>query len=329
MLRIARAAMFAVLPAELLLVVLLVAGVSLPVPLLVGAEVAVAAVLVLEATVAYRLFRAGRRAGADRRKALRATVEGLVPSPVRRIVGFELKGAVSLVLWAARRRDGVPPGAVAVPYSGGQSWTLLLLVFAMAVETAVVDLVLLSTGVPTAPRLAVLVIDLSGIVYALAFAAACVTRPHVVTPAELRLRYGAYLDLRVPRVLISSVRVSPCYNESGMVTVQDGRLGLAVGSQTNVVVELSEPVTVVRPLGGLAEATVIRLFTDTPGVLVSALRSGEHAAAPATPTTPTTPGIDGSGGAITGTGTGRTSGTATGRAAGRPPLSGRPPAGGP
>ncbi|MGC5015018.1 hypothetical protein ACLQ2R_30005 [Streptosporangium sp. DT93] len=196
------------------------------------------------------------------------------PSRVRRIVGFELRSAVSLALWVARRRDGVPPGAVAVPYSGGQSSTLLLLVFAMAVETAVVDVVLLANDVPAGPRLAVLLLDLSGIVYALAFAASCVTRPHVVTPAELRLRYGVHFDLRVPRALISSVRLSPDYNASGMVTVKDGRLSLGVGSRTNVVVELSEPVAVVRPLGGHAEATVIHLFADTPAALVDALRSG-------------------------------------------------------
>ncbi|MFC7642044.1 hypothetical protein ACFQX6_14495 [Streptosporangium lutulentum] len=48
MLRIARAAMFTVLPAELLLAVLLVSGVSLPVPVIVVAELAVVSVLVLE-----------------------------------------------------------------------------------------------------------------------------------------------------------------------------------------------------------------------------------------------------------------------------------------
>lgn len=58
-----------------------------------------------------------------------------------------------------------------------------------------------------------------------------------------------------------------------MVIVADGRLGVAVGSQTNVAVELREPVTVVRPLGRRAEATEIRFFADDPGAALTALRT--------------------------------------------------------
>jgi hypothetical protein len=61
-------------------------------------------------------------------------------------------------------------------------------------------------------------------------------------------------------------------NESGMVTVANGRLGVAVSSQTNVIVELTEPITVIRPLGRRAEATTIRFFADTPGTALNALR---------------------------------------------------------
>ncbi|GAA3075851.1 hypothetical protein [Streptosporangium carneum] len=272
MLRVARAALFAVLPVELLLVVLTVSGVSLPGPVLVAAESAVALVLALEAVTAYRLFRAERRGGADRGAALRATVHRLVPVQVRKVLEFELKGIVSLALWVARRRDGVPPGAVAVPYSAEQSSTLLVLLFVTGVETVVVDLMLVALDVPTGPRLVVLAADVYGIVLGLALGASCVTRPHVVTSQELRVRYGGYFDVRVPRDLISSVRLSRSYNESGMVTLTDGRLGVAVSSQTNVVVELAGPVAFVRPLGRRAEATSIRFFADDPSLVLNALR---------------------------------------------------------
>ena len=95
----------------------------------------------------------------------------------------------------------------------------------------------------------VLVLDVYGVVFGLAVRAAGVTRPHVVTPDELRIRLGAFFDLRIPRELISSVRLSRNYNEPGRSPLADGRLGVAVSSQTNVIVELTEPVTVVRPLG--------------------------------------------------------------------------------
>ncbi|MEV0203395.1 hypothetical protein AB0H81_44135, partial [Nonomuraea sp. NPDC050691] len=64
MVRFARAALYAVVPAEFLLAVLLVSGVRPPVPLLVAAETVAALVFTLEAVVAGRLFLAARRAGA-------------------------------------------------------------------------------------------------------------------------------------------------------------------------------------------------------------------------------------------------------------------------
>lgn len=273
MLRAARAALFAVVPLEMLLVVLLVSGVPLPGPVIVVAELVVASMLVLEAVTAYRLFRAERRSGADRRAALRATFHLLVPVQVRRLVGFELKGLASVALWIARRRDGVPPGATPAPYAREQASIQLVLLFVMIVETVGIELLLRALDVPSGLRVAVLVADVYGIVYVLMLAAASVTRPHVVTAGELRIRSGVHFDLRVPRELISSVRLSRNYNESGMITVADRRLSVVVSSQTNVVVELTEPVTVVRPLGRRAEATTIRFFTDTPDALLTALRS--------------------------------------------------------
>jgi len=282
MLRIARAALFAVLPAELLLAVLLVSGVSLPAPVITVAELAVVSVLALEAVTAYRLFRAERRSGVSQRAAAQATVHRLVPEQVRRIMGFDAKGTVSLVLWVARRRNGVPPGATAVPYAGEQASTLVIVLFLMVVEALAVDLLLRALNAPHGLRALVLAVDAYSVLVGLAIGAACVTRPHVVSAEELRVRYGAFFDLRIPRDLISSVRLVRNYNESSMVTVKDGRLAVAVSSQTNLIVELTEPITVIRPLGRPAEATTVRFFADTPGAALTALRpSGTTTASPA------------------------------------------------
>lgn len=272
MLRIARSALFAIVPAELLFAVLLVSGVSLPGPVVALAELAVLAVFVLEAAVAYRMFRFARRAGADRRTAMRATVDQLVPVQVRRIMEFDLKGMISLVLWAARRRNGVPPGTTVVPYARAQTPMLTVLLFVMVVETVWLELLLRGIGAPVALRAGVLLIDLYSVLFGLQFGAACVTRPHVVSADELRIRYGVFFDLRVPRQRIAAVRLAPNYNESGMVKTYDERLAVAVTAQTNVVVELTEPITVVRPLGRRAEARTIRFFTDAPNTALEALR---------------------------------------------------------
>lgn len=204
---------------------------------------------------------------------LRAAYDRLVPEKVRRILGFDLKGMVSLALWAARRRDGVPPGATAVSYSGGQTSTMLTFLFAMVVELVGIEVLLRGIGAPAMLRTAFLVVDLYSILIVLAIIAACVTRPHVVSADALRVRYGAFFDLRVPRELIASVRQVRNFDESGMVKVQDGQAAVAVSSQTTVVVELTEPVTVVRPLGRRAQARTIRFFADDPAAAVEALRT--------------------------------------------------------
>ncbi|MBP2703632.1 hypothetical protein JOL79_07440 [Microbispora sp. RL4-1S] len=192
--------------------------------------------------------------------------------PVRRILGFDARGLVSLVLWVTRRRDGVSPGAVPVAYAGEQVPSALILLFVLAVETPAAEVLLRALGAPAALRALVLVADLYSIVFCLAVHAACVTRPHVVSETELRIRYGVFFDARIPRELISSVRTARDDNEPGMVSVRDGRLGVAVGSRTNVVVRLAGPVTVTRPLGRHADVIEVRFFADAPHTVTAALR---------------------------------------------------------
>ncbi|NBE99968.1 hypothetical protein FE391_41425 [Nonomuraea sp. KC401] len=189
-----------------------------------------------------------------------------------RVLGFELKGLASIALWIVRRPHGVPPGASAFSYAKEQAFMLTLMLFAMAIETVVVDLLLVALGVPGWLRYAVLVADLYGLLFAVMLAAASANRPHVVTDGELRIRYAAYFDVRVPLDRIVSVRTGRNLNEESMISVADGRLAVAVGSQTNLTVELDGPVTVVRPLGRRAEVTSIRFFADDPEAVPAALR---------------------------------------------------------
>ncbi|MEV0622959.1 hypothetical protein AB0I81_57245 [Nonomuraea sp. NPDC050404] len=198
---------------------------------------------------------------------------------VRRVLEFEGQGLAAIGMWLLRRKHGVPPGSTVATYSKEQTFTLTLFAFAFAVETVVADLLLVSFGVTGWVRYAVLVADLYGLLFVATMAAGSVTRPHVVTADELRIRYGHYFDLRVPRELITSVRTSRNYNETSMVSVKGERLALAVSSQTNVTVELSEPITAVRPLGQRVEITSIRFFADRPETLLAALRD-ERTASP-------------------------------------------------
>jgi membrane protein YdbS with pleckstrin-like domain len=191
-----------------------------------------------------------------------------------RVLGFELKGLAAIGLWVLRRRHGVPSGATAVTYSKEQTFTLSLMLFGMAVETVVVDVLLVAVGVPAWVRFPVLALDVYGLLFGIMMATGCVTRPHVITSDEVRIRYGVYFDARVPRDRIAAVRTHRNDNESSMVSVKDGHLRVAVASRTNVTIELTEPVTVLRPLGSPAEVTTISFFADSPETAATALRSG-------------------------------------------------------
>ncbi|MET7423420.1 hypothetical protein [Dactylosporangium sp. NPDC005555] len=264
MLRTARAALFAAVPAELLLVVLLVAGVRPPAPLVAAVEILVVAVLLLELVTVLGLYTRERRSGSSRRAAVRAAWETLVPVQVRRIMGFDAKGMMSLLLWLARRRHGVPPGAVPVPYFGAQAPALVVFVGAMVVELVVVEIVLRSLGAPLAVRAVLLALDGYSILLALAIIASCVTRPHVISDAEVRIRSGAFFDLRIPRSQIAAVRRIRAYDEKGTVRVDGDTVTIAVSSQANLRLELTSPVTAVRPLGATCEVGTVRCFADDP-----------------------------------------------------------------
>ncbi|WP_203959979.1 hypothetical protein [Actinocatenispora thailandica] len=203
--------------------------------------------------------------------APRARSERAVPPLVRRLVAIDAAGTASLLLWVRRRRHGVPPDAVAVPYVAAQFGLLVTFAVLTAVELVGIELLLRALGVPAAVRVPLLVLDGYGVLAVLGILAGCVTRPHVVTAGEVRIRYAGLFDLRIPRHLVLRARRIRRYDERGMVRVAGGELSVAVAAQTNVELTLREPVPVTRPLGRRAEAHTVRLFADDPAAALAAL----------------------------------------------------------
>ncbi|WP_426497464.1 hypothetical protein [Streptomyces sp. D54] len=276
--------MWAVLPGELALAVCLVAGVRIPGAVLLGAEALVVGVLALEVYVMWPLYAARRRAGDTRREAGLSAVRAVVPVAVRRLLVHELRALHSLGLWVLRRRHRIPEGARPFAYTEPQTGIMWTFVFVSVVETVVLALVIPWPLV----HAILLVVDVYGIVIVLALQAACVTRPHLVeADGSLRLRYGALFDLRVPAAVIAAARVDRRFPGGGLVRVdEDGTLDLAVGSQTTVTVELTEPVEFVRPLGRRGSARTLRFNADDPRAAVAAL-----VRPPPAPTAPPTPAL--------------------------------------
>jgi hypothetical protein len=218
---------------------------------------------------------------------LAAVYRRAVPLPVRRLVGFDAKGTASLALWLTGRRHGVPRGAVAVGYATAQTALQVTFLVLSVAELVAVELLLRSFGAPAAARAALLVVDAYGVLIGLSVVAGCVTRPHVVSADEVRVRYGAFFDLRVPRARVVAARRTRNLNERGTVRVADGTLVVAVAAQTNVALELDAPVPVVRPLGRRAAASRIRFYADDPDAALAALSA--PVAAPGDPVTGAAP----------------------------------------
>ncbi|MFD5200720.1 hypothetical protein ACFWM7_11340 [Streptomyces sp. NPDC058375] len=279
-----RAAVWAVVPGEVVLVVCLVTGVRIPGAVLLGAEALLVGMLALEAYVVWPLYAARRRAGDTRREAGPAAVRAVVPVAVRRLLVHEFRALHSLGLWAVRRRHRIPEGARPFSYTEPQTGIMWTFLFVSVVETVVLALVIPWPLV----HAILLVVDVYGIVIVLALHAACVTRPHLVAAdGSLWLRYGALFDLRVPAAAIASARVDRRFPDGGLVRVdEDGTLDLAVGSRTTVTVELTGPVEFVRPLGRCGSARVLRFHADDPRAAVAALNAPGRAAPPPPPLSP-------------------------------------------
>ncbi|MEU2503642.1 hypothetical protein ABZ621_02915 [Streptomyces sp. NPDC007863] len=256
-LRALRAVAYAALPAELVVFVLLLGGVRIPGAVLGGAELVMAVLLAAEAVVWLRL----RRRGLTRREALAE----LVPERVLRLIGHELALMASLGRWVARRPHGTAGAEGAFPHARDQAALMYGFAFVCLVEC--VGMSWLLAGWPVVHAV-VLVLDVYTVLFVLGLHAASVTRPHVLGGGRLRARQAAHVDVDVPLERIAAVRRENRFTHEK----KDGELNLAVGSQTSVTLELSEPVEVVGLLGGVRPVTTVRLHADDPKALYEALR---------------------------------------------------------
>ncbi|GAA0904794.1 hypothetical protein [Streptomyces thermoalcalitolerans] len=192
---------------------------------------------------------------------MRAVVKALgIPWILAR---HELRLLVSLVLWLARRTHGVR-GGTAFGYARAQGPLLLGFGFVCLVETVMMSVLLRNWPVVHA---VVLVLDVYTVVIVVALHAASVVRPHVLEAGALRIRRAVHVDLRIPLERIASVRRELRTSHERA----DGELDVAVGAQTTVTLELTEPVTHVTFFGRRRTVRVVRFNADDPDALVRAL----------------------------------------------------------
>ncbi|WP_432923603.1 hypothetical protein ACQPZZ_27020 [Microbispora sp. CA-135349] len=164
-----------------------------------------------------------------------------------------------------------------IGYNREQTPMMAVMLFVLVLETAAVDLLLRGFGLPDVPRLGILVLDAASALAVLGVMVSCARRPHTVSPEALRLRYGRLFGLDVPLELVTSVRIDRRYDQRKLVGLSDGELALAVSSQTNLVVELREPIEVPpprRPWTAARPAAAVRrlrFFADDPAAALRAV----------------------------------------------------------
>ncbi|MGW2561774.1 hypothetical protein ACWCXB_21475 [Streptomyces sp. NPDC001514] len=264
--RLLRGAAYAALPAELVVAVCLLAGVRISGPVLAAAEAASLLLPAAGAAVFVRLRRQGR--------STREAVGELVPEPVLRLTGHELRIMWSVVLWVTRRRDGVGPGDQAFGHARDRAALLLGFGFVCVVESVGMSYLLSSWPIVHA---IVLVLDVYTVLFVIGVYAASVTRPHTLSADTLRLRQAAHVDVRIPLERIASVSYELLFTHEKK---EDGVLNLAVASQTSLTLELSEPVTAVGLLGRERQVRTVRLHADDSRALLHALTQARTALSP-------------------------------------------------
>ncbi|RMB85236.1 hypothetical protein [Streptomyces shenzhenensis] len=270
--RVVRWSFAALVPGELVLVLCLAGGVRIPAGVRPALESAVLTLVAAAITLFCLDRRRHRRDGLDRRAAFLAAIADTVPAPVRTLAAHELVLSASLLRWVFRRGShGVRDGDLPVRYAAGQTAVMFGFLFVCVVETVALALLIPWPVV----HAVTLVLDIWGCYFVLALHASCVVRPHVIgADGSLRLRYGALVDIRIPADRIASVRPDRKFPESRLAAVdENGVADLAVGGQTTVTVELTEPVRYVRVLGRPAEARAIRFYADDAAPAVAALRA--------------------------------------------------------
>ena len=159
-----------------------------------------------------------------------------------------------LWLWVRRRR-ATGPGDLPIGYARERVPLLFVLAGLLALEAALLGLLV--------PWWWVHVLDVLAVLQVLGIAATLVTHPHYLTTDHLVLRDGRRVVLVIPRDRIAAVRLDRKYHDGKTVQRDGDELRIVVGNQTDVLLQLSEPV------GG---ARRVRFRADEPTVLLAAVR---------------------------------------------------------
>ncbi|MGW6954721.1 hypothetical protein [Streptomyces chartreusis] len=188
------------------------------------------------------------------------------------LVRHELRLLTSIGLWVARRPNGIGTGT-GFGYARGQGTMLLGFGFVIVIESIMMSVLLRNH--PAVQR-AWFTVDVYTLVLIVGMHAASVVRPHVLDDDVLRVRRAAHVDLRIPleKVALARRELRTTHERT------EGELNLAIGSQTTVTLELTEPVAHFTFLGRRQDIRLVRFHADDADSLVKAIARARSAPSP-------------------------------------------------
>lgn len=214
-------------------VILIFSGVldlSSAVRTIVVIEVSLLVFVVLEIFVVTRAVRSARASGAELPFALDRSLSEFFPAVVTRSLRQDLLLLRALGMLITGRRD-VKKDEQALPYSNP--------IVPMLAVITVVD-VLVAFGLHMLLpagwiRTAILILGILGLIWLVGFIASLIVYPHVVSEKQLRLRFGIFHDIVIPREAIAeaeSFRGDP--GSAHAAACQEGRLIMVVANQATI-----------------------------------------------------------------------------------------------
>ncbi|WP_158778662.1 hypothetical protein [Streptomyces cellulosae] len=167
-----------------------------------------------------------------------------------------------LLNWSARKP--IPLSEEQQPIAHSSDVRMVVWAF---VGTDLVTGILVDTMVPPVGRVIHLLWILFSLVFSLGFCAMTARAPHLLDASELHLRTGPFRDLTIPVEALESVRVAHSSSHGhGLRRVpdEDDAVACTVGSATNLVIDLREPLLVELRKGEPVLAKRIRTVADEP-----------------------------------------------------------------
>jgi hypothetical protein len=199
------------------------------------------------------------------------TVVRRIGALARHAVLFEVAIYVALWRWVARR-PAVPPSATPIPYSRIAAPVLWLFIWGSAIEVVAVDLVVHHFGWTTV-RIPLLAVGIWSVVWMVGLLAAMRTRPHILTPTDLRLRAGLRAELVLPLAAVDGVTTRETELSSTIKSYEiiDDTLLVGVSGRTNVQLTLCGPTTLLTPKGAV-QVERVGMWVDEPRPVAALLR---------------------------------------------------------